>query len=156
MNDITLSVDGTGADGFSADQPSVGPGREVTFELFFFDEGPGAGDHLDRYRTLREFVEWSNPNRTETWLSSVGGPGYQERVPSAASFDTFVVGIEAGADVHDPPDVWALVVGAEDASVIAGDRDMRVLLLDVFVLADLADFATVSDVQDEFERSVLP
>ncbi|GGL55191.1 hypothetical protein [Halocalculus aciditolerans] len=153
MTDASWTVGGIVTDGLVGSTPVVSPGgtRSLTFHFHEFLTD-AVDDYRVRYQDLREYIEWTAGDPVRTWVSDGGDPSYRERVPAGASFDTFVVAVDPGADV-EAEGFWGVVTGGSDDSRPPASE--RTLSLDVFVLAPLDEYADDEAVETAFKTEVM-
>lgn len=150
---IPWTVDGVDVDGIEGSVPTVTRGVERTATLLFEEASESATAFDERYRTLRRYLEYDPGPLVRRWTTDDGPPRYRERVPDDASVSTYVVDVEPDAGVADAEGFWAVVVGGETDS--RGFGNHRLLTLDLFVLAELSEYADKSAVETAFGSEVV-
>jgi hypothetical protein len=110
----------------------------------------GAADetnaHIERYRQLREYLDWAGAVAFGRSLDRV--PWYREQLPARANVSSEVVALEPSPDLEDRvPGLWALIVGGRDETTLPG-ADHRITL-DVIVLAELDEYADHTAVEND-------
>lgn len=101
------------------------------------------------YETLRDYLIVPGDSAVRRGTTDKGIPWFRERVAAAAPVNDYLVEITTGDRVADIPDFWGLIVDGED--VTNPLSEFHELELTVFVVALSANYATASDVRNEFE-----
>lgn len=153
MADYTWTIDGTVVDRIEGPTPTVTRGSTQTLSVIFDDRSTETTAFDERYRTLREYIDYANGPTVRTFLTDEGIPKYRERIPSTAPVTTFLVDVEPGADVIDARGFWAVLVGGQDVTVPV--EGLRRLELELYVLAELADYADKAAVKTDLGSEVV-
>ena len=143
MADIRWDVNGTTTDGLVNSHPQIIHGQSVGFRFYFTPRGDG--DHISRYQTLRDLMEKAGAVATGT--NSEGLPWYIEQHTG----DSLLLEITPGPDSTAAKGVWGVLTGGSDET--SHPQSLCRLNLTVFILANQSDYATASDVEDQFKVS---
>jgi len=101
-----------------------------------FGPADKSNDDVERYRQLREYLDWAGASATGESYASV--PWYREQLPSRADVASEVVAIEPPpALANELPGLWGLIVGGSDDSQRPG---ATIVSLDVLVLAERDEY----------------
>lgn len=125
--------------------PTIGVGRTISLEFLADSDGVA-------FDTLREYARYSNESTTSTGTDIRGKPWYHQSIHPGADFASALVLVEPGTSVGELRDWWAVVTDASIATTPVGTG--RRVTLDLFVLAEKAEYSERRFVVDDFEAGL--
>lgn len=136
-------------DGHLGDYPEPARGETVTFEWVVYPRPNAAQSQQTAYDRLVAFEP--DAGRYAALTAEQGRVLFIERLPSSPRVSTLVVQIDPSSGVAQAPTLWGLVDRVSDETNRLGDRAR--IDMDVLVLSDVGEHATVSDLRSDLERS---
>ncbi len=147
-------------EGHTGDYPNTTVGESYTFEFYIQDDISSddnftVGDltyttAVDRYDRLKEYLRYAGYATTSRTL---GSAYFTEPLDfTEADVDTLLVPIWPHDDIDQARGVWGVITGGDDSTEIFGA--LARISVDVFVLAEYSDYATETDVRNEFEATI--
>lgn len=134
----TITVDAVDAsDGHP--QFTVGEAAELT--LLFHGT-----NHVSRYSSLMEYVEYMNDATINTGHDSNGVAWYRETLHPDDSHRDKLIELVPDASIPEVDSHWAVIVKGEDDSRVVGAGEK--VRLTVFIISKLSKYATRSDVHN--------
>lgn len=134
------TVNGVETRGIVGSHPVITHGETATFTLRFDESLP---DHLEKYEQVRSLLDQTNKVSYGTFLDKT--PWIREYHSTG---DGQIVKLEPGSESESSQGVWGLVVGGDDNTSLP--QKEAVVSLEVFILADVEDYADRSAVRDAF------
>jgi hypothetical protein len=141
LDNGTLTVPGA----IGSSLPTFGVGRTVSLQFLADSDGVA-------FDILREYARYSNDSTTNTGSDIRGEPWYHQSIHPSAGFASALVLLEPGTSVGELRDWWTVITDASISTTPVGTG--RRVTLDLFVLAETAEYSERQFVVDEFEAGL--